>query len=149
MNPTVSPYHRPDPGPDGLCRLAGCGRPRLTHLVTRSDSFRRLDDLLAESGGSSTPQTTALVREIVHADAEQSWPPRSELSDLQKALVLRAVNTEINLLKRLYGVSSGTVFSFGSATFAEQVAALEQVQDWLYPSEDVNFGLPAKVPSDV
>lgn len=32
MTPTVSVYHAADPGPDGLCRVAGCGRPVAPHI---------------------------------------------------------------------------------------------------------------------
>lgn len=138
---TTSPYHRAEPGPDGLCQVEGCGRTRIAHLTTRADAFRRLNDALERNGYASNAETTALSREIIRQDNAQSWPGRPDLSDLQRALIARSVNTEINLLKRLYGVSTGTYMLGMSVTFEEQVRALEDVKDWLYPSAEVDFGL--------
>lgn len=138
MDPTVSAYHEADVGPDGLCRLPGCGRRAIAHLTTRADAFRRLDKALELNGYASSVETSSLVKEIVRADNAQAWPPRpTEFTPLQKALIARAVNTEINLLRRLYGSSSGThMGALGAHTFEEQVRALEAVDDILFPPRE-------------
>lgn len=62
----------------------------------------------------------------------------AEFSEQQKALVSRAVNTEINLLDRLYGTwtPDGRTVSHDNPIFAGQVADLKAVQEILYPTTD-------------
>lgn len=66
---TTTAYHRAEPGPDGLCTLPGCGRNRISHLVTASDLNRgqwiALDSIIAEAkatrGTRFTQQQAVLI----------------------------------------------------------------------------------------